>query len=87
MSEEKERFVFDLNAITYEEIQQLDLMERGEQEVFSIGLVAKTLVKWPYDKEITVANIRKLGMLNFVELQQAFTMTLNNAFKSLREAE
>jgi len=87
MSEEKERFEFDLNAITYDEIQQLDLMEPIEQEAHSIKLVVKSLKHWPFEVKISEANIRQLGMLDFVELQQAFSAVLASAFKSIKEAE
>ena len=87
MSEEKERFEFDLNRITYDEIQQLNLMESLEQETHSIRLVVKTLVSWPFEIKISEANIRGLGMLDFVELQIAFSAVLDNAFKSLRGTE
>jgi len=87
MSEEKERFEFDLNKITYGEIQQLGLMEPLEQEEYSIKLVVQTLVSWPFDSDITNDSIRGLGMLDFIELQEAFTAVLDNAFKSLRGTE
>lgn len=87
MSEEKERFEFDLNKITYGEIQQLGLMESIEQDEYSIKLVVQTLVSWPFGNDITNDSIRGLGMLDFIELQEAFTAVLDNAFKSLRGTE
>ena len=87
MSGETERFEFDLNKITYDEIQQMSLMESLEQEAHSIKLVVKTLISWPFDTKISDASIRGLGMLDFVELQVAFSAVLDNAFKSLRGTE
>lgn len=74
-------FKFDFNRITYDEIQQLALLTEGEQEEISLGMLERCIVSWPYEGKITKANIRKLGMLNYIKLQKAFTAELEALFR------
>lgn len=82
MSEEQ-GIVFDLNALTYNEVQKLDLLEPAEQEAYSIQLVAKAVTEWPFESDKTEAGIRELGLLDFMALQRAFNDALEVAFKRI----
>jgi len=78
---EEQRFVFDLNAVTYNEVQKLDILDPGEQEEYSISLVVKSLVKWPFEADVSKTAVGELGLLDFMELQNAFSAALEIAFK------
>lgn len=86
MTEEK-RFKFDLNKLTYDEFisyygevdpENPEDMNLSDQEAKE--MLAKVLVDWPVDMEISAENIGKLGILDFKEMQETFSEVMQDTF-------
>jgi hypothetical protein len=86
---EEKKFEFDLNRLTYDEFMELfgnadidpdnpdqSLIDESE----SRKLMAKILVNWPSEMEITPENIGKLGILDFKVLQEEFSTLMAEVF-------
>ena len=78
-----EKFVFDFNLVKYKEVKALDVEdEKGVTE-----LMAKVLVKWPYDADPSVENIDNMGLADFAEMQAAFTECMEAMFQPITKPE
>lgn len=84
-------FKYDFNRVTYREMLELELGEGSEDELTdeekslrtdeSLELVARVLVEWPFDEEITVENMKDLGLEDFGSLQRSFRTAMNKIFQ------
>lgn len=78
-----EKFIFDFNKVTYREIKDIDLDE--EEKVR--GLIAKVLVRWPYDEAPTADRIDEMGLQDFADMQAAFNERLEGMFRRVAKPE
>jgi len=79
----KEDFIFDFNRITYREILEMNIGGEDDKQVSeeTLDLIARVLVSWSYDEEISRDAILDLGLVKFAALQLAFTDAMDSVFK------
>jgi hypothetical protein len=75
------KFKFDFNRISYEEIMGYDGMKPDAQELLTRKLIAKVITEWPFDGEPTPNRIKKLGLVDYADLQNSFSGQLEKVFK------
>lgn len=86
MAEEKGKFVFDFNKLSFDEFSELIGETDDDGQPVSMTdedakvFIAKVLVKWPSDLEITPENVGKLGLIDFRELQVQFSDEMSKLF-------
>ena len=78
-----ERFVFDFNNVKYKEVKSLD----AEDELGVRKLMAKVLIKWPYDADPSPESIDDMGLEDFAEMQAAFTERMEAMFQTINKPE
>lgn len=74
-------FKFDFNRISYEEIMGFEGLKPDAQELLTRKLISKVITAWPFDGEPTPNRIKKLGLVDYANLQGAFSDQLEKIFK------
>jgi len=79
-------FKFDLNRVKYREILEFGRRDPNapadpKTEKRSREIIARCLVEWPFDAEISEEALLDLGLRDYLMLQQAFNKAIEELFR------
>jgi hypothetical protein len=82
------KFEFDFNRVSYQEVKLIDLdAEDDASELAVRELIAKVIVRWPYDESPSADSINAMGLQDFADLQVAFNERMEALFRRDNETK